>query len=29
LDAIFLLAIPLGVVVWLAGNVGARRLRGA
>jgi len=29
LDAVFLLAVPLGVVVWLAGNLGARRLRGA
>jgi tetratricopeptide (TPR) repeat protein len=29
MDAIFLLAIPLGVAVWLLGNVGGRRLRGA
>jgi tetratricopeptide (TPR) repeat protein len=28
-DAILLLAIPLGAVVWLAGNVGVRRARGA
>jgi tetratricopeptide (TPR) repeat protein len=28
LDAVFLLALPLGAIVWLAGNVGQRRLRG-
>jgi tetratricopeptide (TPR) repeat protein len=29
LDAVVLLALPLGTVVWLAGNLGQRRMRGA
>jgi hypothetical protein len=28
-DAVFLLALPLGIVVWLAGNAGSSRLRRA
>ena len=28
-DAVFLLALPLGAVVWLAGNAGSSRLRRA
>jgi len=28
-EAVAILAVPLGIAVWLAANAGARRLRGA